>query len=248
MILVVDDFVDSKGSCEAVQAFVKQHNAKVSGPLTACFYLHMCQKISLLEFGQQEGNIRVKLVAMKESMGTASVLRHIQKLLVSDFIVMTCDLITNFCLRNLTDVHCIVDASCTMLLKRAPPVDPRKKKSKSNAVTQFVGFEKLTCRRNAFRILYMASELELGDKLVMPMQLLARRPNLMLDTDLTDVHFYVFSHWVLKILEKQPDIDSIRADLVPYLIRKQLHGLNKFDPDILAKVVRHVNRAHGFVG
>ena len=208
----------------------------------------MCQKISLLEFGQQEGNIRVKLVAMKESMGTASVLRHIQKLLVSDFIVMTCDLITNFCLRNLTDVHCIVDASCTMLLKRAPPVDPRKKKSKSNAVTQFVGFEKLTCRRNAFRILYMASELELGDKLVMPMQLLARRPNLMLDTDLTDVHFYVFSHWVLKILEKQPDIDSIRADLVPYLIRKQLHGLNKFDPDILAKVVRHVNRAHGFVG
>ena len=173
---------------------------------------------------------------MKESMGTASVLRRIQKLLVSDFIVMTCDLITNFSLRNLTDVHCIVDAGCTMLLKRAPVEDPRKKKSKSNVMTQFVGFEKLTNRRNAFRILYMASELELGDELVMPMQLLARRPNLMLDADLSDVHLYVFSNWVLQILNKQPDIDSIRADLVPFLIRKQLHGLDKFDSDVLEKV------------
>ena len=186
--------------------------------------------------GQQVGNIRVKLVAMKESMGTASVLRRIQKLLVSDFIVMTCDLITNFSLRNLTDVHCIVDAGCTMLLKRAPVADPRKKKSKSNVVTQFVGFEKLTCRQNAFRILYMASELELGDNLVMPMQLLARRPDLMLAADLRDIHLYVFSNWVLKILNTQPDIDSIRADLVPFLVRKQLHGLDKFDPDVLAKV------------
>ena len=39
--------------------------------------------------------------------------------------------------------------------------------------------------------------------------------------DLVDVGIYCCSHWIIEFLQANPKISSIRADLAPYLIRRQ---------------------------
>jgi translation initiation factor eIF-2B subunit gamma len=54
----------------------------------------------------------------------------------------------------------------------------------------------------------------------LPKPLLWREPNFTIHSTYLDAHFYIFSHWVLELLE-DANIFSIKADLIPLLIKLQ---------------------------
>ena len=55
--------------------------------------------------------------------------------------------------------------------------------------------------------------------------------------DLNSAHVFVFAHWVLKLLEAKEYLISIRADLVPYLMRAQYRSKEALPADIHAKLL-----------
>ena len=74
------------------------------------------------------------------------------------------------------------------------------------------------------RVIFMSNKLDTEDRddhLTVSKQLLRRTPSLTLHTDLLDAHAYVFAHWVLDLLAAKPRISSIKAELVPHLVRRQ---------------------------
>ena len=63
-----------------------------------------------------------------------------------------------------------------------------------------------------------------GGALRVTKHLLKKRNKIIMHSNLVDAHFYVFDHWVLDILEENDHISSIKADLIPYLVKRQFCG------------------------
>ena len=53
-----------------------------------------------------------------------------------------------------------------------------------------------------------------------------RHPAVTIYTRHTDVHLYLFSHWVLDLLMERPNICSVQGELIPLLTRYQFSSLS----------------------
>eukprot|EP00750_Incisomonas_marina_P006398 INCI14531.1.p2 GENE.INCI14531.1~~INCI14531.1.p2 ORF type:complete len:292 (-),score=60.02 INCI14531.1:1040-1915(-) len=82
-----------------------------------------------------------------------------------------------------------------------------------------------------------SAEDETAHKLVIPKALLVNQPNVLVRADLNSSHVFVFAHWVLKLLEAKEYLISIRADLVPYLMRAQYRSKEALPADIHANLL-----------
>ena len=72
------------------------------------------------------------------------------------------------------------------------------------------------------RLLYYKSALDIDqEQLTLPKPLLRRAHQLTLHSSLKDAHLYLFAHWLLNLLDAQPLMASVQADLVPYLVKSQ---------------------------
>lgn len=162
------------------------------------------------------------LVALAEDLGTAAMLREVKDRITRDFVVISGDLVTEGSIHHLADVHRIRDATCTMLLKEVPTgeVDSRGR-VKKHTVEDFVGLSP-----DSGRVVFLESAEDVGKDLVLPKGLLKRCPALEMHTDVLDAHCYVFSKWVLGLLDERPKISSVKFELVPYLVRRQFLGLS----------------------
>ncbi|KAL3763874.1 hypothetical protein ACHAW5_000420 [Stephanodiscus triporus] len=52
-----------------------------------------------------------------------------------------------------------------------------------------------------------------------------RSPSMMIRTDLLDVHLYVVSNWVLRLIQARPRMQSFQAEVLPLLISRQFRGV-----------------------
>ncbi|KAI9916728.1 hypothetical protein PsorP6_017924 [Peronosclerospora sorghi] len=172
-----------------------------------------------------DGKIHVELCEVTENTETADALREIADKIKRDFIVLAGDLVTDVVLHNVADFHRINDASVTMLLRQEAPVrkgeKPRRDKDMTDCIALVEGQ-----RNEENRVILVSQAVHMNEDLYVPKSLLKRRSNFVLHTDLYDGHFYVFSHWVLNLLQEKKYIASIKADLVPHLVRRQLRGAN----------------------
>ena len=94
-ILVVDGFDGDQRLTNTIREFIKEYNAK--------------------------HKLQVHVEVMTEALGTAEVLRKIAHLIVTNFIVLPCDLVCECPMSAIADVFRATDSSCTMLL-----VEPSK--------------------------------------------------------------------------------------------------------------------------
>lgn len=143
-----------------------------------------------------------------------------------DFIVLAGDLVTDVVLHNVADFHRINDASVTMLLRQEEPArtkakgeKPRRDKDMTDCIALVEGQ-----RDEENRVVLVSQAVHMNEDLYVAKSLLKRRSNFVLHTDLYDGHFYIFSHWVLDLLQEKKYIASIKADLVPHLVRRQFRG------------------------
>mmetsp|Transcript_983 Transcript_983/g.2480 ORF Transcript_983/g.2480 Transcript_983/m.2480 type:complete len:295 (-) Transcript_983:116-1000(-) len=169
-----------------------------------------------------KGSINVDIHVVDEELETADVLRAIKDKIKKDFLLISGDLITDANLHHLADVHRINDATLTVLL-RAPKVEnktpgaPAAKPSKTEGgIVDYVALdEKRT------RLLFLESAADVEEKLCLPRVTLCKHPNVFITNKMLDAHLYIFSRWILDLLDERPKITSVKTELVPYLLRHQ---------------------------
>ncbi|DAZ97557.1 TPA: hypothetical protein N0F65_005529 [Lagenidium giganteum] len=190
---------------------------------------------------EYDGKIKVELCEVEDNSETADALREIADKIKKDFIVLAGDLITDVVVQNVADFHRINDASVTMLLKQETKPDKAKgeKPRRDKDMTDCIGLVE-----KEQRVVLLSQAVHMNEDLYVSKSLMQRRPNFVLHTDLYDPHFYIFSHWVLDLLIEKKYIASIKADLLPHLVRRQFRGKAALPPAIFEKATSKQQLAH----
>jgi translation initiation factor eIF-2B subunit gamma len=183
---------------------------------------------------EYDGKLHVELCEVEDNIETADALREIADKIKKDFIVLAGDLITDVVVHNVADAHRINDATVTMLLKPQEPLDkakgekPRREKDLTDCIA-LAGSDD--------RVVLIEQAVHVNEDLYIPKTLTKRRTQFTLRTDLYDAHFYIFSHWVLDLLVEKKYIASIKADLIPHLVRRQFRGVKALPESVREKAV-----------
>ncbi|RUS31655.1 nucleotide-diphospho-sugar transferase [Jimgerdemannia flammicorona] len=171
------------------------------------------------------GPLHLRLVTLDEDVGTADALRIIKDKIDRDFIVLSCDLITDLMPNDLLDYHRLQDPTVTALF-----YEPSKSEgggtTKEAEKTQFVGIDAAKSR-----LLYVSGgrrargkaekDREMEEEFTLRMSLLWRFPRVTLHTKLRDAHLYIFKRWVIDLIAAKENLSSVRTDLIPLLVKCQ---------------------------
>ncbi|KAH8740588.1 hypothetical protein FG386_002170 [Cryptosporidium ryanae] len=220
-------------------------------------------------YSQTINVLGIKDSANIEVMGTWSTLVEYGReyLKNSDFFVLTCDVIGQLDLLGLANKHRLTQAVCSVLLVKSDDLwggkgEKFNKNAENHSQTGAIGGISLELQKSKNRsvfamdekkdvILFMKdyySSKEEDCVLELSKLQLFWHPNIILRTNLTDLHVYIFKSSIFN-LEKlasgelkanaieypEDGIDSIRLELIPYLAKMQhfpgseLWGRSKFD-------------------
>ncbi|XP_004363534.2 eukaryotic translation initiation factor 2B [Capsaspora owczarzaki ATCC 30864] len=165
-----------------------------------------------------------EVIGVDAEIGTADSLRIIREKIKKDFIVVSCDLISDVPIHLIADLHRQRDASVTMLVAEppvndAPLPDAKAKKAPVDEGTRdFIGID-----AESKRLLYFAAEADVDEDFKIRKAVLMRYPRMDVTTKLLDGHFYIFRRWILDFLmeERHQHISAIKGELIPFLVRKQ---------------------------
>eukprot|EP01027_Heterolobosea_sp_BB2_P020757 GEZU01029646.1.p1 GENE.GEZU01029646.1~~GEZU01029646.1.p1 ORF type:complete len:463 (+),score=81.03 GEZU01029646.1:51-1391(+) len=176
-----------------------------------------------------KGAIEVVIEVVDEQTNSADAIRHIRDRIKTDFMVVSCDLVADVPVSHLADIHRSHNSSLTMLLKELPEKSEEeralaaKKKERSDETaetTEFIGLDE-----KKQRVLHYSTSAELhDDSMNISKSFLRRCPNIVMTSRLLDSHFYIFSRWVVDLLNQKPKIASLQYDLVPFLVRRQFRS------------------------
>jgi translation initiation factor eIF-2B subunit gamma len=168
-----------------------------------------------------KGKIQPIIEIVDDDTDTMDALRKIQPRIKTDFIVMSVDLITNFNLIDLVNVHRKYSSSLTMLLTEKS--QKSKEKLDRMEMNHYVGVD----ANERERIQYFVSDAELDSALKLTKSFAKRCPNMILSTKYDDPHLYIFAHWVIDLIAKKENMISIKHELVPYIVKKQYRNVKE---------------------
>ncbi|KAJ3218191.1 hypothetical protein HDU67_006453 [Dinochytrium kinnereticum] len=179
---------------------------------------------------------KIELVKVKseDDLGSADVLRQLANRIKTDFILLSCDIITNFPPHQLIDVYRMQAPTVTALFYESLKAEEASTwKKDDDALQEFVGIDHRTCR------LVMTTTLDEldDDELPVKISVLESFPTVKIHTKLRDAHMYIFKRWVLDLIIAKPKINNVRRDLIPLLLKAQYsekfmqrEGIDKFLP------------------
>ena len=147
-------------------------------------------------------------LGLDEDSGTADALRQISyKIKSQRLLIISCDLISDVQMHNLTDVHRVHRATLTALMAKTDkdksvPVPGPKSKSKAMITGDgdLVGINP----DNNNRLCFLTSKADLEDVVSIRRSVLKEHPRLVVHSDLMDAHCYIMESWVLNILKANP--------------------------------------------
>ncbi|XP_030379474.1 translation initiation factor eIF-2B subunit gamma [Scaptodrosophila lebanonensis] len=151
--------------------------------------------------------------------GTADSLRYIYDRIKSDFLVVSCDIVSNVSLYPLINKFREHDAALALLLFKSgfeSDVVLPGPKNKHKPERDIIGIHPDT-QRLAF--LLAASDCE--DTLNIQRHLLKDRGQLNVYGRLLDAHIYVLKKWVINYLHTKENISTFKGEFLPHLIKKQ---------------------------
>lgn len=168
----------------------------------------------------EETKINFHMVGIPDDdWGTADSIRHIKDSIKGDFMVLPCDLITDFSLHQLADVHRSSNAYLSVLLGHnqdvndIPVPDPRINRKQ---VKQLIGLDP-----SSSTLHLLQTEADLGDHLTLNKKTMRQHAHLIQRTDLQDAHVYIMQKSVLGLLEQNKKKGSLRAEVIPYMVDRE---------------------------
>ncbi|KAG5440227.1 hypothetical protein PCANB_001797 [Pneumocystis canis] len=189
-----------------------------------------------------DGYIKIQIYApssVDEILGTADVLRKIHDKIKNDFILLSCDLVTDLPPHEILDFHRIHVPTVTSLL-----YDISRNESffscKNTDRKMFFGISKsdntLVCVKSA---------VDVDDEFIVRMSMLWKYPRVYITTTLRDAHLYIFKKWVLDLIIQNERISSIQEDLIPLLVKCQYQSL-LLERYNIKEIVSRYNHIHNF--
>lgn len=72
------------------------------------------------------------------------------------------------------------------------------------------------------RLLFLASTSDFEEVMSLPGHLLRKNQSLVIHTRLVDAHIYIIRKWVIDFLSQSEGFSTLKGELLPYVIRKQM--------------------------
>ncbi|XP_074583340.1 uncharacterized protein LOC141839491 [Curcuma longa] len=176
--------------------------------------------------GAYADRLHVEVAAVPEGVGTAGALRSISSYLTAnDILIVSGDLVTDVPPGAVAATHRRHGAVVTTLLCSSPVSGPSdsgtsggKEKAKKPVRHNIIGLDP-----TRQYLLHMATGAEVEKDIRLQKRILQAVGQMEIRADLMDAHLYAFKRTVLQdILDQKDKFQSIRQDILPYLIRTQL--------------------------
>ncbi|KAF9190686.1 hypothetical protein BGZ51_008328 [Haplosporangium sp. Z 767] len=168
-----------------------------------------------------EGSLHITMEVVDDNTGTADALASIKDKIKTDFIVMSCDLLTDLIPHQVLDMHRSEDPTVTALF-----FEPNKGEggpsgsSKVKEVTQFVGID-----ASNSQLVYLNNSDDMdSDEFSLRLSLLSKHPVMNISRLLQDGHLYVFKRWVIDLIVEvshKRTMASIKEHVLPLLVKSQ---------------------------
>ncbi|XP_050304314.1 translation initiation factor eIF-2B subunit gamma [Anthonomus grandis grandis] len=169
-------------------------------------------------------NLKIEFISIledKEDLGTADSLRlkEVQERLKSDVLVLSCDLVTDVNLGGILNLFRKNNASVATLMfpNQTGNVVVPGPKSKHKPERDLIGIDQQTNR-----LVFLASASDFESDVALPMSLLKKHTHIKMYSNLIDSHIYVLKNWVIQFLKSQESFMSVKGELIPHIIKKQL--------------------------
>lgn len=167
--------------------------------------------------------IKIDIVAVEdaEDLGTADSIRLIHEKINTDFLIISCDLITDVDIREILNLYRKYNASITAVMLPAPKlpddfVTPGPK-NKQKPETDLIGIDNETKR-----LIFLASASDFEETINISQKLLKKHTSFTIHSKLMDAHLYVINKWVLDFLVHNKNFSTLKGELLPYIVSKQL--------------------------
>lgn len=72
------------------------------------------------------------------------------------------------------------------------------------------------------RLVFIASASDFETEVSLPISLFRKHPNIKIHSSLIDSHIYVLKHWVIEYLKSEENFTSLKGELIPYIVKRQL--------------------------
>lgn len=155
----------------------------------------------------------------EEETGTGDALRIMKDKIHTDVLLLSCDVVTNIDFYPMLNMFRMHDASVVSLFINSTDsstVVPGPK-SKHKQERDLIG---LNTENN--RLLFLASQSDFQDNLTLPGHLLRLHGKISIFSGLIDAHVYLVKKWVIDYLAKSDKFSTIKGELLPFIIKKQL--------------------------
>ncbi|XP_034184754.2 eukaryotic translation initiation factor 2B subunit gamma [Osmia lignaria lignaria] len=166
--------------------------------------------------------IKVDIVSVEdaEELGTADSIRLIHEKIYTDFLVISCDLITDVDISEVLNLYRKHNASITALMLPTPKVPDDfvtpGPKNKQKPETDLIGIDNETGR-----LIFLASGSDFEETINISQTLIKKHPSFTLYSKLMDAHLYIISKWVLDLLMHNKNLTTLKGELLPYIVSKQ---------------------------
>ncbi|ERM99089.1 translation initiation factor eIF-2B subunit gamma [Amborella trichopoda] len=176
--------------------------------------------------GAYADRLHVEVATVSDDAGTAGGLRAVaHHLTASDILVVSGDLLCDVPPGAIAAAHRRQDATMTALLCVPPVSGPSesgsaggKDKAKKPGPQNIIGLDS-----SKQFLLFVASGAEVEKDVRIQRSILRAAGQMEIRADLMDAHLYAFNRTVLlEVLNEKPTFQSIKLDVVPYLVRSQL--------------------------
>ncbi|KAG0240060.1 hypothetical protein BGW41_007225 [Actinomortierella wolfii] len=168
-----------------------------------------------------EGPLNISLEVVDDNTGTAEALSQIKDKITSDFIVMSCDMLTDLIPHQFLDTHRSEDPAVTAMF-----FEPTKAEggptgsSKAREIVQYVGVD-----ARSSQLVYLNNSEQMDpDEFSLRISLLEKHPVMNVSRMLLDGHLYVFKRWVIDLISEvaqKRTLASIKAHVLPLLVKSQ---------------------------
>ncbi|GAB6031024.1 Eukaryotic translation initiation factor 2B, subunit 3 gamma, 58kDa [Chamberlinius hualienensis] len=222
--------LQNNGFKEAIIVLPSQHKSEIMAQIQANsdISLQLTEKVVQ---SSEEG----------QEIGTADVLRDIIKTfdIKKDLLVVSSDIVSDVSLDPLFALHYIRNSALTVLFTpilggflASPAPGPKTKRK--------VERDLVAIENDSKRLLFMASEADFEDEVVLKPRILKSCPRFKVYSNLQDAHVYIISNTVFDVWINDDEINSIKGDLVPYLCRKQFSATTATDSSKRGNVVSNI--------
>ncbi|XP_076292004.1 eukaryotic translation initiation factor 2B subunit gamma isoform X2 [Lasioglossum baleicum] len=195
-------------------------------------------------------NVDIVPVEDAEDLGTADSIRLIHEKIHTDFLVISCDLISNVDICEVLNLYRKHNASIVALMLPVPKLPPSDDfvtpgpKNKQMPETDLIGIDNETGR-----LVFLASASDFEETINISQMLLKKCISFTIHSKLLDAHLYVMSKWVLDYLVHNKTFSALKGELLPHIVRNQLTKPPKqFTEDKNTSIVQFNSKKdiHGF--